>query len=209
MTALALSLAVAYFAGAFPTAWLVGRARGVDVGRQGSGNYGATNVFRTLGPAPAVIVMLVDVAKGFLPAAFLPRALPVEGLAPQTHAVLLAVAAVVGHVYSVFLGFRGGKGIGTAAGGYLAIAPWALLAALGVWLVVVAATRIVSLASLAGALALLVGVVVIDFAPAASDVVLVVVTTLLVAFVFWTHRANIGRLARGQERRIAPGGRMR
>ena len=209
MTALALSLVVAYLAGAFPTAWLAGKARGVDVGRQGSGNYGATNVFRTLGPAPAVIVMIVDVAKGFLPVAFLPRALPVDGVAPLTQAVLLAVAAVVGHVYSVFLGFRGGKGIGTAAGAYLALAPWALLVALGVWLAVVAAARIVSLASLAGALALLAAVVVIDFAPAGSDVVLVGATALLVAFVFWTHRANIGRLTRGEERRIAPGGRVR
>ncbi len=207
MTSLLLSLFVAYLAGSFPTAWLAGRARGVDVGSMGSGNYGATNVFRTLGAAPAAIVVLVDVAKGLLPVALLPRVLPAEGVSSSLQAVLLAVAAVLGHVYSVFLGFRGGKGVGTAAGAYLALAPWALLAAAGVWLAILGMTRIVSVASLVGALALLAGVVAIDFGPEGSDVVIVAATALLVVFVFWTHRANIGRLARGEERRISMGGR--
>jgi len=207
--ALALSLGAAYLAGAFPTAWLAGKARGVDVGREGSGNYGATNVFRTLGPVPAVLVVVVDVAKGFLPVAFLPRLLPAEGVEPMTQAVALAAAAVLGHVYSVFLRFRGGKGIGTAAGAYLALAPWALLAAALVWLLVVALTRIVSAASLLASVALLAGVVVIAFAPRGSAGILVGVTALLVLFVFWTHRANIGRLLKGEERKIAAGGRPR
>jgi glycerol-3-phosphate acyltransferase PlsY len=207
VTRLALSLVIAYLAGAFPTAWLAGKARGVDIGRMGSGNYGATNVYRTLGVAPAIVVVIVDVAKGFLPVAFLPRFLPVEGMAPVTQGVALAVAAVLGHVYSVFLGFRGGKGVGTAAGAYLALAPWAVLGAAVAWLAVVALTRIVSLASLVGALALLAGVVALDFAPRGSDVVLGAATALLVVFVFWTHRANIARLIRGEERRIVASGR--
>jgi glycerol-3-phosphate acyltransferase PlsY len=173
----------------------------------GSGNYGATNVYRTVGAAPALVVVIVDVAKGFLPVALLPRLLPVEWMAPVTQGVALAIAAVLGHVYSVFLGFRGGKGIGTAAGAYLALAPWAVLGAAIAWLAVVALSRIVSLASLVGALALLAGVVALDFAPRGSDVVLGATTAVLVAFVFWTHRANIGRLVRGEERRIVASGR--
>jgi glycerol-3-phosphate acyltransferase PlsY len=207
MTRLALSLALAYLAGSFPTAYLAGKARGVDVGAVGSGNYGATNVYRSVGAIPAIVVVIVDVAKGFLPVVWLPRLLPIDSLQPMTYAVAVAAAAILGHVYSVFLRFRGGKGIGTAAGAYLALAPWALLAAALAWLVMVLLTRIVSLASLVGALALLAGVVIMDFGPRGSDVVLGAVTALLVAFVFWTHRANLGRLARGEERRIAAKGR--
>ena len=207
MTPLALSLLLAYLAGSFPTAWLAGKLRGIDIGKTGSGNYGATNVYRSLGAVPAAIVVIVDVAKGFLPVELLPRLMPVDSVEPTTHAVALAIAAVVGHVYSVFLGFRGGKGIGTAAGAYLALAPLALLVAALAWVAVVALTRIVSLASLIGALALLAGVVAFDFAPEGSDAVLGVVTVLIVMFVFWTHRSNIGRLLHGEEGRIAPGGR--
>lgn len=202
---LALALALAYLAGSLPTAWIVGKARGVDVGSVGSGNYGATNVFRTLGTGPGIVVLIVDVAKGFLPVRFLPRALPNDALEPLTYAVLLALAAVLGHVFSLFLRFRGGKGVGTAAGAYLALAPWALLGAAVTWGLMVALTRIVSLASLVAAVVLLAGVVVLDFAPRGSDLVLGGMTAGLVAFVFWTHRTNIARLARGQERRIAFG----
>ena len=149
----ALGLLLAYLAGSFPTAWLVGRARGVDLGAVGSGNYGATNVFRNLGWGPALVVVAVDVAKGFLPVELFPGWLPAAGLSEVAYQVLLAIAAVLGHVFSVFLGFRGGKGVGTAAGAFLALAPAALLAAALVWGLVVAWRRIVSLASLAGTLA--------------------------------------------------------
>jgi glycerol-3-phosphate acyltransferase PlsY len=207
VTRLALSLALAYLAGSFPTAYLAGKARGVDVGAVGSGNYGATNVFRSVGAIPAIVVVIVDVAKGFLPVVLLPRLVPIDSLQPMTYAVAVAAAAILGHVFSIFLRFRGGKGIGTAAGAYLALAPWALLAAAFAWLAMVLLTRIVSLASLVGALALLAGVVITDSGPRGSDVVLGAVTAVLVAFVFWTHRANLGRLARGEERRIATGRR--
>lgn len=203
--ALGSSLALAYLAGSFPTAHLVGRARGVDLGRMGSGNYGATNVFRTLGAGPASIVVVVDVAKGWLPVALLPAALPVSGVAPGLHAVLLAVAAVAGHVYSLFLRFRGGKGVATAFGAYLALAPWATLVAAFAWIGIVLATRIVSLASMAAAVALFVAVAVLR--PERGGVPLLVATALLAAFVLWTHRANIGRLRRGEEKPITAGRR--
>lgn len=203
MTA-ALGLVLAYLAGSFPTAWLVGRAKGLDLGAVGSGNYGATNVFRNLGWGPALVVVAVDVAKGFVPVEFLPGWLPVGGLSDVAYQVLLAVAAVLGHVFSIFLWFRGGKGVGTAAGAFLALAPVALLAAALVWALIVAWRRIVSLASLAGAVALLVAVWA-GYGREAGAWPLLLVTTLLAGFVFWTHRENIGRLRRGEEKRISAG----
>jgi glycerol-3-phosphate acyltransferase PlsY len=200
----ALGLLLAYLAGSFPTAWLAGRAKGLDLGAVGSGNYGATNVFRNLGWGPALIVVAVDVAKGFVPVEFLPGWVPAGGLSEVAYQVLLAVAAVLGHVFSIFLRFRGGKGVGTAAGAFLALAPTALLAAALVWAFIVAWRRIVSLASLAGALALLVAVWA-GHGREAGAWPLLLVTTVLAAFVFWTHRDNIGRLRRGEEKRIAAG----
>lgn len=199
---IALGLLIAYLAGSFPTAYLVGRAKGVDLGRMGSGNYGATNVFRNLGRGPASIALLVDVAKGFLPVALLPRWLEPAGLEAETFAVLLGIAAVLGHVFSIFLRFRGGKGVGTAAGAFLALAPWATLIAAAAWIVVLVWRRIVSLASLVAAVALLAAVVALHARDWPSHWPLVLLTGLLCAFVFWTHRENIGRLARGEERPI-------
>jgi acyl phosphate:glycerol-3-phosphate acyltransferase len=200
----ALGLLLAYLAGSFPTAWLVGRAKGLELGAVGSGNYGATNVFRNLGWGPALVVVAVDVAKGFVPVEFLPDWLPVGGFSQVAYQVLLALAAVLGHVFSIFLRFRGGKGVGTAAGAFLALAPVALLAAALVWALVVAWRRIVSLASLAGAVVLLVAVWA-GYGGEAGAWPLLLVTTLLAAFVFWTHRENIRRLRRGEERRISAG----
>lgn len=205
--ALAGGLLIAYLAGSFPTAWLAGRAKGVDLGRRGSGNYGATNVYRNLGAGPAVVVLAVDVGKGFLPVALLPGLWPATVVDPAVHAVLLAAGAVLGHVFSVFLRFRGGKGIGTAAGAYLALAPWATLAAAVVWILIVAATRLVSLASLIAAVTLLAAVAALTPGGARAHPAVILLSALLVGFVFWTHRENIGRLARGEEKRIVPGGR--
>ncbi|MBW3660652.1 MAG: glycerol-3-phosphate 1-O-acyltransferase PlsY [Gemmatimonadetes bacterium] len=201
MIRLAAGLAIAYLAGSIPTAWIAGRARGVDLGKVGSGNYGATNAYRTLGAGPAAVVVVVDVSKGLLPVLLLPRWLPVEGVSEVAHQVTLAAAAVLGHVYSLFLGFRGGKGIGTAAGAYAAMAPWATLVATLGWGVVLAVTRVVSAASLTAAVALLIAVWAFG-----RETPLVVATTLLVAFVFWTHRENVRRLLRGEEKRIRKGG---
>jgi glycerol-3-phosphate acyltransferase PlsY len=203
---IALGILLAYLAGSFPTAYLVGRAKGVDLGRVGSGNYGATNVYRNLGKGPATLALVVDVAKGFLPVELLPRWLSPSGIGPGTFAVLLAVAAVLGHYYSVFHRFRGGMGVGTAAGAFLALSPWAILLAAAAWVVVLAWRRIVSLASLVGALVLLVAVVVLHGRDWPVTWPLVALTAFLCAFVFWTHRENIGRLARGEEKPIVERG---
>ncbi len=198
-------IVLAYLAGSFPTAFLAGRVRGVDLSKVGSGNYGATNVYRNLGKGPALVVLVFDVAKGFLPVWFLPRWFA-GGIEPSTYAVLLGVAAVVGHVFSIFLAFKGGKGIGTAAGVFLALSPLAAGLAAVVWFAVVGWRRIVSLASLCAALVLLIAVWVLHAGGLPASWPLVALTTFLTAFVFWTHRENIGRLKRGEEKQIRPSG---
>jgi glycerol-3-phosphate acyltransferase PlsY len=196
------ALGFAYLAGSFPTAYLVGRARGIDVGSTGSGNYGATNVFRTLGPAAATVAVVVDVAKGLFAVVALPRWFPVLDLAPLTYGVLVGLAAILGHVFSIWLGFRGGKGIGTAFGVFLALAPWATLAAVLAWVIVVLIRRVVSLASLTAAVILFFAVVALHSGAFERDWPLVAAAAGLVAFVFWTHRSNIERLRHGEEKPI-------
>jgi acyl phosphate:glycerol-3-phosphate acyltransferase len=184
----------AYLIGAVPIGWLVARAFGVsDIRRHGSGTIGATNVLRTLGWLPAVVTLLGDVAKGYLAVAVAAR-LSVS----DSHAVAAAtVAAVIGNGWSVFLGFRGGKGVATGLGALLRIVPWATLAALPVFLAVVATTRYVSLGSLLGALCVPLGAVLLGY-PAAYVLAALAVALIVVG----RHHANIGRLWAGTESRL-------
>jgi len=184
----------AYLIGAVPIGWLVARAFGVsDIRRHGSGTIGATNVLRTLGWLPAVVTLLGDVAKGYLAVAVAAR-LSVG----DSHAVAAAtVAAVIGNGWSVFLGFRGGKGVATGLGALLRVVPWATLAALPVFLAVVATTRYVSLGSLLGALCVPLGAVLLGY-PAAYVLAALAVALIVVG----RHHANIGRLWAGTESRL-------
>lgn len=195
----AISLVLAYLAGSIPFAYLAGRARGVDLRRHGSGNLGATNAVRVLGPAVGIPVFLADILKGFLPVVLLPRIVPTNH--PTLLALAVGVAAIVGHVRPIFLlGRGGGKGVATATGVFLALAPLATVATFVVWLVVFAASRYVSLASLVSAVSLPVALVVLGRSP--RDPVFVA-ATLIALFVVYTHRANIRRLRRGEEHRFA------
>jgi len=205
MTPAAISvLLAAWLLGSIPTAMLVGRANGVDLRNHGSGNLGATNVFRTLGWRWGLVVYLLDVAKGAIPTMWFPVLASVERGWPW--GVAFGVAAIVGHVRPVFLlGKGGGKGVATASGVFLALAPLPSLAALVAFAVVVASTRYVSLGSLVGAAVLPVALVLQEQEPTP----LVLVSVVVSLFVFWTHRDNIHRLRRGEERRISSGGSAR
>jgi glycerol-3-phosphate acyltransferase PlsY len=189
-----LAVAAAYAVGAVPIGFLVARAFGVgDIRRHGSGNIGATNVLRTLGRLPAIITLLGDIAKGYAAVALASR---LGGDDPVATAAG-AVAAVVGNCWSVFLGFRGGKGVATGLGALLRLAPLATLAALPVFLVVAATTRFVSLASLLSAACVPFGAWALG-APRAN----VVGAFLVAAVVIVRHRENIARLRAGTERRL-------
>jgi glycerol-3-phosphate acyltransferase PlsY len=198
----AVALALAYISGSIPFAHLVGIAKGVDLRTQGSGNLGATNVFRVLGWKIGLAVFLADALKGALPVLFLPRRLE-AGYDPAVWAIAIGIAAIAGHVRPIFLKFsKGGKGVATAAGVFFALAPLPMLVSFGVFVAVVFATGYVSLGSLVSAVLLpaLLGVTLGLSAP------LFLVSVVIAAFVFWTHRANIGRLRRGEENRFGKRG---
>lgn len=192
-----LFLFLAYVLGATPSSLWVGRLfHGVDLRGEGSGNLGATNAFRVLGWQAALPVMLADVLKGFVPVALFPT---LAGTESPGWLLAFGAAAILGHVFSFWVGFRGGKGVATSAGVFLALAPWALLVGFSVWLGLVLLTRIVSVGSIAAALVLPVAVL---LTPSAGGDAVVVFSVLLGIFVVWAHRSNLRRLLRGEERRI-------
>jgi len=198
----ALAVALAYAAGSFPSAYLAGKARGVDLRKHGSGNLGATNVIRVLGTKIGLVVFAVDVAKGALPVLLLPR-YTTSNLPPVWLAIACGVAAILGHTRPVFLLFkRGGKGVATAAGVFLALAPIQTMLVLIVFAVVLLTSGYVSLGSLISAtlLPVLIGVTLGPKSPVFA------ISVLVALFVYWTHRANIGRLRRGEEHRFGKAG---
>jgi len=184
----------AYLIGAVPIGWLVSRAFGVsDIRRHGSGTIGATNVLRTLGRLPAIVTLLGDVLKGYVAVALAARFTQGDPVA----VALATVAAVVGNCWSVFLGFRGGKGVATGLGALLPLVPWATLAALPVFVAVVATFRFVSLGSLLAALCVPLGAVLLGY-PRASVLAALAVALIVVG----RHHANIARLRAGTESRL-------
>jgi acyl phosphate:glycerol-3-phosphate acyltransferase len=190
---------IAYLAGSIPSAYIAGKLRGVDLRQHGSGNLGATNVVRVLGPKIGGVVFLADVLKGFLPVFFLP--IYTETLQPQMWALVYGVAAILGHVKPIFLlGKGGGKGVATASGVFLALAPVPMVVSMTVWILVFALSRYVSLASLVGATVLPIAILAWYRDPRSP---VFIASVIIAAFVFWTHRANIGRLRRGEEHRFA------
>ncbi|HJU74864.1 MAG TPA: glycerol-3-phosphate 1-O-acyltransferase PlsY [Gemmatimonadaceae bacterium] len=198
----ALALVLAYLVGSVPTAYLVGRAKGVDVRKVGSGNMGATNVYRTLGAWPAALVLAIDAAKGVLAALLLPRWLGLSD--PQIWGFLLGFVAMLGHARPVFLGFQsGGKGVATAGGVFGSLTPVACAAAVAAFAVALGLTRYVSLGSLVAALVLPLAVAATQGVRSAALIASLAVS----AFVIWSHRSNIARLRRGEERRLGRPGR--
>lgn len=196
-----VGLAMAWLLGSVPTAYLVGRAHGVDLRYVGSGNLGATNALRTLGWKAGLLVYFVDTLKGILPVALIPRLLPAMfGTTPPPQwGMALGVAAILGHVRPVFLrGKGGGKGVATASGVFLALVPWPALAAMLSFIVVTWIWRYISLASLVGSVVLVTGVV-LQYGVQSPYFVL---ATCVALFVFYTHRDNISRLRSGTERRL-------
>ncbi len=193
---LSAGVAVAYLVGAIPTGLLLGRwAAGIDLREHGSRNTGFTNALRVLGWKVGIPVLLIDVGKAAAAVVFLPGILPVDGV--SFYPAIIGLTVLIGNIFNVFLGFGGGKGVATALGVYLGLAWIPTLIALGVFLLVVALTRFVSLGSICAAIALPVGIAVL-----AGAGFLFWATALVSALVIWRHRENAGRLLAGTERRI-------
>lgn len=192
------TVALAYLMGAIPTGLLVARWRGVDIRAAGSGNIGATNVLRSVGPAAALVVVLVDPLKGVL-AVTVPSML---GVGPWWVAAA-ALAAVLGNCFNVFLGFKGGKGVATSLGVFVVIDPWVTLVAAVIFGITVALGRMVSLGSLVGVIATPVMLLVLgDASPSKLALAFAIAAVLT-----WRHRDNLARLAAGTERRLGAGRR--
>jgi glycerol-3-phosphate acyltransferase PlsY len=201
---LIVAVAAGYLIGAIPSGVMIGRLRGVDPRGSGSGRTGTTNALRTLGPALAVLVLVLDVAKGVaavLAGAWAARAL---GADPAWPAALAGVAAVLGHVRSVFIRFGGGRGVATGGGVALALAPLALLAIVPVFLALVWRTRFVSLGSVAAAVTLPLAAGVL-YALDRAGIEVVVAAVLIGVLVIVAHADNIERLRAGTERRLGHG----
>lgn len=192
-----VAVAVSYVIGSIPAAYLAGKSRGIDLRKHGSGNLGATNVFRVLGARIGILVFLVDAAKGALPVIFLPQWTSGEFPVLLVQ-IACGLAAILGHVRPVFLRFgKGGKGVATAAGVFFGLAPLPTLVAFVTFAVVLFISGYVSLGSLTAATVLPIVILVTR-----GVTPLFLVAIAVAAFVFWTHRANIGRLRRGEEHRF-------
>jgi acyl phosphate:glycerol-3-phosphate acyltransferase len=194
-----------YLVGSIPFGVLVARLKGVDIRQQGSRNIGATNVGRLLGWQFGVLVFGLDFAKGAVPAALAQAwaGSVDEALSPVLAGVVAGLAALLGHLFSVFLRFRGGKGVATGAGVVFVLLPLPTLAALATWGVAVCSFCMVSLASLVAAVVLCIVHLLLATAPfAGNELILTVFCFVAVGLVFLRHRSNIGRLVRGCENRL-------
>ncbi len=196
-----LGLILSYLIGSIPTAYIFGKTyRGIDIRDHGSGNVGATNVFRVLGKGPGIIVLVLDIIKGILPVAILPDIL---GLTQNVPRLLMAVAAVSGHNWTVFLNFQGGKGIATSLGVLIGLTikiaglRFVLLLTVMVWLLCFLLTGFVSLSSILAA-TLLPVLMVITVQP----LEIICMGVVFCVFVVLRHRPNIKRLLAGQEPRV-------
>ena len=193
---------ISYLLGATPSGYLAGMACGIDVRTAGSGNIGATNVVRVLGKKVGAIVLAADAFKGFVSARWIPGLalwlFPSPGTAREHLALAGGVAAILGHIYTCWLKFKGGKGIATSGGVVLAWAPLACLTALALWGVVLAVTKYVSLASIAAAVVLPIAVWIFS----KGSLTMTCVMTGLSLLAIYKHKANIQRLLKGQESRI-------
>jgi glycerol-3-phosphate acyltransferase PlsY len=189
---------ISYVVGSLPTGHLAGRLRGIDIRAAGSGNIGATNVFRVLGRRAGVAVLAIDGLKGFAAARWAPllAAQFVPGASPKNLALAAGAAAVLGHMFPCWLKFKGGKGIATSAGVGMAWAPAALLTTLAIWGVVFITTKYVSLASIVAAVVLPVAVWCFG-----GGTNMTLVMTVMAVFAIYKHKGNIGRLLKGTENR--------
>ncbi len=190
-----LLVAAAYLLGAIPASYVAGKVtKGIDLREHGSGNLGATNTFRVLGAKVAAPVMLFDVLKGTFPVVAFSQW---DGSPDWRWELAYGAAAIVGHVFSIYMRFKGGKGVATSAGVFGALAPVPLLVGFGVWLAVLKGMRMVSAASILAALA--VGILV-WVVPTRDEVRFLGMA--IVAFVIFAHRSNIARIVNGTEPRF-------
>jgi glycerol-3-phosphate acyltransferase PlsY len=204
---LIILIIISYLTGSTPTSIIVGRiTNGIDIRKHGSGNAGGTNVFRVLGWKPALIVVFVDVFKGWLPAAIFAPAFYFAQIIPDLGVVqiLCGFSAVLGHTYTIFAGFKGGKGVGTLGGMLIALFPTVFPFCLAVAVITIILTGYVSLASMFASVSLPIFLFLLPpiFGTNPAPLSLMVFSLLMPWFITFTHRSNIQRLRSGEENRF-------
>lgn len=193
-------IASSYLLGSIPTSYIFGKLfKGVDIREHGSGNVGATNVYRVVGKLPGFIVLALDLAKGLIPVTLFSGFLLNRGAGfdRETIQVFLGASVIAGHIWTIFLRFKGGKGVATAAGVVLGIEPKFLILALLIWIIVFVIIRYVSTSSICSALS-----IPVIFALSGASSKLVIFTAVISFIIIYRHRPNIERLIRGEEKKI-------
>ncbi|MFH1478389.1 MAG: glycerol-3-phosphate 1-O-acyltransferase PlsY [Candidatus Omnitrophota bacterium] len=197
---LSLGLLVTYIIGSIPTAYIAGKiVKGIDIRQFGSGNIGATNTFRVVGKAPGIVVLLADMLKGYIAVTYLADLFMYIApfTRPELYKVLMGLSVIAGHNWTVFLRFKGGKGVATSAGVIVGLIPKIFILGFIVWAVVFGVTGYVSLASIVAAIA----IPILTFLFNKSTEIVVVMSLLCIVIVY-KHRSNIKRLKEGEERKI-------
>lgn len=191
----------AYLIGSLPTSFIMGKVtRGLDIRQHGSGNVGATNALRVLGTKIGLFTLLIDIGKGFL-TIFLARKFLPE--ASNLFFIGIGLATILGHIFTIFLKFKGGKGVATSAGVFLALTPLAVAIALAVFVIVVAVTRYVSLGSILAASVLFLTELIINFTNSFSQLEFLIFVFIVALFIIIKHRSNIARLLAGNENKLS------
>jgi len=201
MVILLVGLFIAYLIGSIPTAYIFGRLlKGIDIRQYGSGNIGATNVFRVIGRFPGILVLFIDIMKGFVCATYVANLFmyisPVTR--PQLYSVLAGLAAIAGHNWTLFLRFRGGKGVATSAGVVIGLIPKIFWLGFLVWCIIFSVTGFISLASIVASVSIPLFTLVFG-----APTEIVIFMSILCLVIVYKHRSNIKRLQKGEEKRIS------
>ena len=202
MLGLLISLILAYLIGSIPTSFIFAKVlKGVDIRKHGSGNVGATNVFRVVGKIPGIIALIIDILKGVLAVLILPNIFFNNTigitLGLELYKILLGMCAISGHVWTVFLNFKGGKGVATTAGVIIALAPKVFAGSAAIWVLVFSIFKIVSIASITASIFL--PIFALLFQRSIAIILFCVLLSLVGAY---KHKANIKRLLRGEEKKL-------
>ncbi len=213
-TVFIISLLAAYLIGSLPFGFWIAKLKGIDIRDHGSGNIGATNVFRNLGPRYGVLVLILDIAKGLLPvligSSVILEKIPIDPAVVNDKEALegfvyvtLAISTIIGHNYTFWLGFKGGKGIATSAGALIPFLPEVLIGSFIIWIVVFFTSRYVALASILAALSLPILTYLLDhnyiFPDINSSLPVLLFGVLAGLMALWRHKSNIQRIIKGEE----------
>ncbi len=204
MLQIILAITASYLIGSIPTAYIFGRVlKGIDIRKLGSGNVGATNAMRVLGKCPGIIVLIIDILKGFFPVVLLINFIKIENVPVDLLLIVLGISCILGHTWTIFLNFKGGKGMATTLGVLIGMATKipGLSLVLGTliftWVIVFIIFRIVSLASVTAALLFPLYVLFFN-----GSRMILLLSIILSAFIIYRHKSNLKRLSRGEEPRL-------